>query len=227
MATLTTRTETPRRLDLIAGGWAGLVFVALLIIQNLVRASAPGFGATPHSVTTYFLDHHTAAVLPLMLFPVGMIAVLTFAAAVRNLARSATERFWSTLGGTAVIVIAGLFGIINIIEIAFVIDGRALLGAPAAAGALWTVHAAAFGFNLTAIGIALVGLSRVAVSHHLIPPALAVVAVAGAACLVAASLTTLALVQGAPTLYLGFVGFIVWGVFLVVAGVALVRSRGQ
>lgn len=65
--------------DQLAGA-GGLVFVALLLIQNAVRASGPSFTATPTAVTTYFADHRAAAIVPLTLFPLGMVAILCFAA---------------------------------------------------------------------------------------------------------------------------------------------------
>lgn len=227
MATLTTgsRPATARsRHETIATGVAALVFAGLLVAQNLIRSAAPGFDATPHAVTAYALDHPVAQAVPLVLFPIGMAAVLTFAAGMRHLADIGRARFWGLLGGTAVVAIAGLFGVLNVLEIALSVDAQNLAAAPAVVGALWAVHAAAFGLNLAAIAIALVGLSRVALAHHLIPQAFGVVTLAGAACLFAASLTTLALVQGAPTLYLGFVGFIVWGLFLVITGIRLLIS---
>jgi len=214
---------THRRPEHLATGAAALLFVLLLIVQNLVRSAAPAFGADPHTVTTYFLDHQVATAVPLILFPIGMVAILTFGAGVQSLATTAEERFWARLGGMAVLVIAGLFGVLNVIEIALAIDARNLVAAPAVVGALWAVHGAAFGLDLAAIAIALVALSRVALSRMLIPRLIGRLAWLGAAMLFVASLTTLALAQGAPTLYVGFAGFVVWGVFLVACGIGLVR----
>ena len=63
-------------------GTGGLVFAATLAVQNILRAAAPGFGAAPAQVTAYFLHHRTAALVPLGLFPAGMLALFLFAAAV-------------------------------------------------------------------------------------------------------------------------------------------------
>jgi hypothetical protein len=209
----------------ITAGLGALVFVALLIAQNIVRSTGPGFDADPAMVTAYFSGHRVAAVLPLVLYPIGMVALLAFAAGMRSLARAPRDRFWSALGTLAVAVLAGLFGVVNVIEIAVAVAGRDLAAAPHVVVALWAVHAAAFGLNLAAIAIALVALSRVASSEHLIPRALAIAAIPGAACLLAGALSTVAIAGGSPVLYLGLVGFLVWGVFLVVGGINLLRRR--
>ena len=215
---------THRRPERLATGAAALLFVLLLIVQNLVRSAAPAFGADPHVVLTYFRDHQVATAVPLVLFPVGMVALLTFGSGMQGLATTVEERFWARLGGMAVLVIAGLFGILNVIEIALAIDAKNLATAPEVVGALWAVHGAAFGLDLAAIAIALVALSRVALSRMLIPRLVDRLAWLGAALLFVASLTTLALAQGAPTLYVGFAGFVVWGIFLITCGVRLLRS---
>jgi hypothetical protein len=122
-----------------------------------------------------------------------------------------------------VVVLAGLFALVNIIEIV-IAAGPALDGAPGVVGALWAVQAAAFGLNLAAIAIALIGLSRLALSARLIPRALAVAAIPGAACLFAGALGTLVLVKGSPLLYVALVGFLVWGVFVVGSSIGLLRG---
>ncbi len=219
--TVTTRTPAVQR----AAGLGGLVFVALLIVQNLVRASGPSFTATATDVTGYFADHRAAALIPLGLFPFGMVAVLFFAAGIWARADDADSRFWATVGGLAVAALAGLFSLVNIIEIVIAANGSELASSPHVVQALWTVHSAAFGLNLTAIAVALVGLSRAALATGLIPRALGLLALPGAACLFIAAVFTVAIAEGGKWLYLGYVGFIVWGLFLVVTGATLVRGR--
>ena len=51
-------------LDRLAGV-GGLVFAAVLIADNIIRAGAPGFDAAPAQVSAYFLDHRAAALVPL------------------------------------------------------------------------------------------------------------------------------------------------------------------
>ncbi len=58
-------------LDRLAGA-GGLVFAAVLVADNIIRAGAPGFDAAPAQVSAYFLDHRAAALVPLGLFPAGL-----------------------------------------------------------------------------------------------------------------------------------------------------------
>jgi hypothetical protein len=206
-------------------GTGGLLFVTLLIIQNVVRASGPSFTATPATVAAYFADHRAAALIPLGLFPVGMLAILCFAAGIWTRSHETESRWWATVGTLAVVVLAGLFSLVNIIEIAIAAKGSELVTSPDVVQALWTVHAAAFGLNLAAIALAMLGLSRAALAAGLIPGLLAVAVLPGAACLFIAAIFTVAIAGGGQWLYLGYLGFAIWGIFLVVAGTALVRGR--
>lgn len=206
-------------------GIGGLVFVALLLVQNFVRASGPSFSAPPIAVTSYFADHRAAALVPLGLFPLGMAAILCFAAGIRARTTDANARWCAEVGSLAVIVLAGLFSLVNIVEIVIAAAGSDLAAAPHVVRALWTIHSAAFGLNLAAIAIALAGLSRAARRAGLIPRWLSVLAVPGAACLFAASIGTVAIAEGASWLYLGMIGFAVWALFLVTAGAALLRPH--
>jgi len=60
-------------------GAAGLIFAATLVADNLIRAGAPGQGASPAQVTEYFLHHRAAALVPLGLNTFG-VALFPFAA---------------------------------------------------------------------------------------------------------------------------------------------------
>jgi hypothetical protein len=205
-------------------GTGGLVFAATVLLQNVIRASGPSFTASPAAVTAYFVDHRAAGLIPLGLFPIEMIALFCFTAGIWVHARHLRDRWCASVGILGVVTIAGLFAMVNIIEIVIAAQGRELLSSPETVRALWAIHAGAFGLDLTAIAVALVGLSRAARTAGLIPRWLAVLALPAAACLVVSSIFTVAIVNGGSWLYLGLVGFAVWGVFLVVAGSSLLRG---
>jgi hypothetical protein len=225
LARVTPSAEVPTRRSALStdriAGIGGLVFVALLLVQNVVRASGPSLNAAPATVTSYFADHRTAALVPLGLFPVGMAAILCFAAGIRACARDDEGRWWADLGSLAIVVLAGLFGIVNLIEIVIAATGSDLASAPQVVQALWTFHSAAFGLNLAAIAIALAALSRATRRSGLIPRWLALLALPGAACLFVAAIGTVSIAEGGNWLYLGYLGFAVWALFLVVTGAAL------
>jgi hypothetical protein len=206
-------------------GAGGLVFVVLLLVQNLVRASGPSFSATPATVTAYFADHRVAALAPLALFPLGLVAILCFAAGIRSRARGTNARWYADLGALAVVVLAGLFSLVNIVEIVIAAAGTNLTAAPQLIQALWTLHSAAFGLNLAAIAASLAGLSQAARGAGLIPRWLALLALPGSACLFAAAVGTVAIAEGARWIYLGYAGFAIWAIFLIVASLTLVGLR--
>ena len=210
-------------LDRLAGT-GGLVFAAVLVADNVIRASAPGFDAAPAQVSAYFLDHRAAALVPLGLIPAGFTLFL-FAAGLWARARQEESRWWAGVGVLGAATIAALFAIVNITEIVLTAKAAQLASSPAVVQALWTLRAAAFGLDMAAVGVALIGLSRAAAAMRLIPSWLALTAWPGAACLLTASVFTVALADGGPWLALGIAGFIVWVVFLITASVSLLRGR--
>ena len=229
-ATTFTQTESPGRsgeaaaLDRLAGV-SGLVFAATLVADNVIRVGAPGFDASPAHVSAYFLDHRTAALVPLGLFPVGLLALFPFAAGLWARSRPKESQWWASVGVLGTATIAALFAIVNITEIVLTAKAAQLASSPAVIQALWTLHAAAFGLDLAAIAVALLGLSRAAASVSLIPAWITAAALPGAACLLTAATFTVALADGGPWLAPALAGFIVWAVFVVIASVSLLRER--
>ena len=206
-------------------GVGGLVFAAALISQNLLRANAPGFGAAPAKVTEYFLHHRAAALIPLGLYPVEMIALFMFVAAIRTKPEQEEGRWWATVGVLGSAAIAALFAIVNITEIVLTAKAEQLAPSPSVVQALWGMHAAAFGLDMAAIAVALIGLSRAAASVDLIPAGLKFATLPGAACLFIAAVFTVAIANGGPWIALGLIGFVVWLVFVVMTSVSLLRRR--
>jgi hypothetical protein len=205
-------------------GIGGLVFVVALVVQNLLRAKAPGFNAAPGVVSDYFLHHRAAALIPLGLFPIEMLALFAFVAGVWTTASLGPDRWWATMGILGAAAIAALFAIVNIIEIVLTAKAGGLAHSPAVVEALWAVRGAAFGLDLAAIAVALIGLSRAARAAALMPPWLGTAVLPGAACLLTASAFTVALTNGGPWLALGLVGFVLWLLFVVATSISLLRT---
>lgn len=162
--------------------------------------------------------------MPLGLFPLGLLALFPFAAGLWARARQ-ESRWWASAGVLGAATIAALFAIVNITEITLTAKAAQLASSPAVVQALWTLRAAAFGLDLAAIAVALIGLSRAAAAMRLIPSWLALTAWPGAACLLTAATFTVALADGGPWLAVGLAGFIVWIVFVITASVSLLRGR--
>jgi hypothetical protein len=229
-ATTVPTTQSPARAGQAAAlnrlaGTGGLVFAATLVADNIIRAGAPGFDAAPAQVSAYFLDHRAAALVPLGLFPAGLLALFPFAAGLWARTRQDNSRWWASVGVLGTATIAALFAIVNITEIVLTAKAAQLASSPAVVQALWTLRAAAFGLDLAAIAVALIGLSRAAASVPLIPTWIAVAALPGAACLLTASTFTVALANGGPWLAPALAGFVVWVVFVITASVSLLRRR--
>jgi hypothetical protein len=219
-----TRAKEVATLDRLAG-IGGLAFAATLLVQNIIRAKAPGFDAAPAQVIAYLLHHRAAALVPLGLFPVGLLALFPFVAGVWIRASQEESRWWASVGMLGAATVAALFAVVNITEIVLTAKAEQLVSAPAVVQALWALRGGAFGLDLAAIAVTLIGLSRAAASIPLIPAWLAVAVWPGAACLLTAAVFTVALTNGGAYLALGLVGFVVWIVFIVTASVSLLRGR--
>jgi len=154
-----------------------------------------------------------------------MLALFAFVAAVWTTADREESRWWAGAGALGAATVAALFALVNITEIVLTAKAGRLAASPAVVQALWALHAAAFGLDMGAIAVALIGLSRATASAGLIPAWLAAVSWPGAACLLIASVFTVALTNGGPWLAVGLAGFIVWLVFVITASISLLRGR--
>jgi hypothetical protein len=134
------------------GGAGGAAFAVIIVLQNILRAQAPSFGAAPAKVAAYFGHHRTAVLIPLGLFPIGMVALFAFVAALWTRAASDESRWWAHLGVLGATTIAGLFAVVNITEIALAAKSDQLTSSPPVVQALWAIHAGAFGLDLAANG---------------------------------------------------------------------------
>ena len=110
-----TKPQEPAVSGRLAGA-AGLIFAVTLVADNIIRASAPGQGASPAQVTEYFLHHRVAALVPLGLNTFG-VALFPFVAALWAMARAERTRWWAGTGALAVATIAALFGVVTTTEI--------------------------------------------------------------------------------------------------------------
>ena len=89
---------------------------------------------------------------------------------------------------------------------------------------MWVIHNAVFGFLLASIGIALAGLTRAAAVTGLLSPRWSTAGLVGGGLLVAGAMTTPAIIDGSPTMFIGVAGFVVWIAFVIRTSVALLRQ---
>ena len=214
---------TPARLA--AAG--GILFVVGLIVQNVLRSSEPAGDAQPAKVAAYFVGHRAETLVPLLLFPVGLVALLMFVAGVtaRSAEGGATGRWWGRVGGYGTLAIVSLFALVNVSDIALAARPHQLAGSPVFVEALWKLHSAAFALNFAAIAVTMLGLGEAAGAAGLVPRRLVIATRIGSLCLFIPSLFETAVVNGSKILAVALVGFIVWVVFVVTASVGLWRER--
>ena len=89
---------------------------------------------------------------------------------------------------------------------------------------IWVVHNAVFGLLMASIGVALAGLTRAAARSGLLSTRWSAAGLVGGGLLVAGAMTTPAIIDGSPTMFIGVAGFVVWLAFVIRTSVALLRS---
>ena len=224
----TAAVQATRRAGLAGAG--GLVFLVLIAGQNVLKAAlGPTNTASAADLTEFTHDRAWSVHLLVVTYVLGFPALLAFGAGLRTWCTTTQPRTaaWAGLGQLSTVVIAVLFGLVNVIQITMVAARDVLAGSPELAQVLWTLHNAVFTINLVAVGTALLGLGRAAASARLIPSWLGIATAIGAVLLIASALPAVAVVEGSPWMAVGLVGFLIWMVFLAVAGVGLLRRAPQ
>ena len=208
-------------------GVGGLVFLALLIVQNLLKAATnPSNSATAAQIVRF--AHHDAWSVDLLVvtYVIGFPCLFLFAA---GLAQRCGElepasKIWSRLGRSSVTVIAVLFGFVNILQVVIVATRHELAADHGLAATLWALHNAVFTINLVAVAGALLGLGRAATIARLIPRRLGHFLVGGAALLAIAAAPAVSEVRGSSILAAGLLGFLCWLVLIAATSLRLVRE---
>jgi hypothetical protein len=86
------------------------------------------------------------------------------------------------------------------------------------------MHNAVFTINQVAVGVALFSLGRATTLSRLIPAWMGPVTGIGGGLLLASVLPAVAVVNGSSWLSVGILGFLIWMVFLALAGAGLLRA---
>ena len=223
------RSEISEGLPCTAARWAGvggLTFVALVVLQNvLMAAAAPANQATGQEILAF--AHRDAWLVQLLFvtYVMGFPALLAFSGGLSALAaaREARAILPGLIGQYSVVLVAVLFGLINVLQVTLVVARADLAGDLVLVSTLWTLHNAIFTLNFVGVAGALFGLGRAAVVSSIVPAWMDRVSITGALALAVAALPIVAEVHGSMLLGLGLAGFLCWLFFLAVAAVSLVR----
>jgi hypothetical protein len=207
------------------GGVGGLVFVATVVVQNLLRATAPKNGAPADEIIRYFRSHRGADVVLTILFAIGAPGLFAFVGALHARLRSPQARPCATAG------LLGVAGILAFFPMTLAIDqglqAYVHRGSPSpeVVAALWTLHGAAFTVLFVPIGLALIGLTSASVAEGVLSPRWRAIGFVGGAALVVACAAMRAVLDDSPVAGLGLLGFLCWLAFVVAASIAMLREH--
>jgi hypothetical protein len=208
------------------GGVAGLVFVAVVVAQNVIRGSGPANDAAASAIVRDYADHRTLHAVLAAMFVVGACALAGFVAALWNRLRTDEAGVYTGIGVLGAALVFALFSLTVAIDAA--LSAYVHLGAasPDVVRGLWVAHNAVFTILLVALAIALFGLASAAATAGLVSGSWKIVGAAGACLLLTAPLAAPATIEGSHIIGVAFVGFIAWLGFVCRASYALLHEVG-
>ena len=219
----TTHRETPVRLGKL-GGVGGLVFAGSVLVQNGLRATFPANDVNAAEVMKYYTDHRGVTLALAVLMPLGLVGLTTFLGAVLSRVALGAGRAPAVAGAFGAAGIIATFTMLAAFDVA--IAGYVHRGAAdvAVVDGMWVTHNAVFGLLLASIGVALAGLTRAATATGLLSTRWRGAVLVGGGLLVVGAMTTPAIIDGSPTMFIGVAGFVVWVAFVIRTSVALLRQ---
>ena len=222
-----TRSGTSLAPARIVGGVGGLVFVSSVVAQNLLRTSLPTNDASIGKITAFYAGHRTETAVLTVLFAIGAVGLATFTGAVLTRLRATVARGPAIGGALGVAGVIALFATTVVTDLA--LSGYVHRGHPdpGVVGALWILHASAFGILTIFLGIALAGLAAGAAADGLVPAVWKGIGLIGGLLLLAGGAATPAAIDGSKVALVSLVGFLVWLVFVGLVSVALLRESPQ
>lgn len=207
----------------LLGGIGGLVFIATVVVQNAIRASAPGDSASAAEVIHFYTTNRASTLVLAPLFPLGAAGLATFIGTLSSRLSAPATRAPMLAG---MLGAAGIFATYTMLVATDVaLAGYVHRGASdhAVVTALWMTHNTVFGVLLVGIAVALAGLSAAAAAAGFVAPAWKQAGALGALALAITGAATPALIDGSPILALGLAGFLTWLVFVATSAITLVR----
>ncbi len=210
----------------IVGGVGGLVFVASVVAQNLIRAGAmPANDARVGRIIDFYAGHRGSTFALAALFAVGAAGIAAFAGALVARLTDSSVRGAALAGAIGV---AGVFAVYStMLATDLALSGYVNRGAPGhgVVSAMWTLHNAVFGVLLVAIGVALAGLSAAAATDGVVAAFWKPVGLLGALLLGIAGAATPAVIDGSPLMAVGLIGFLAWLAFVATTAISMLRNQ--
>ncbi len=208
----------------LVGGIGGFLFVASVVVQNVLRAGFPSADAGPARVAAAYADHRSATLVLAALFPLGALGLCAFLGALLSRLLTGRGRAAALAGGFGAAGLIATYTMLLATDLALAgVVARGGAG-PATIDGLWVLHNAIFGVLLAAIGVTVVGFSAASAAHELLPGWWKKLGLVGGLLLLTAAATTPSLIEAGPTMVVGLAGFLVWLAFVLSAGIKLLRS---
>ncbi|MBK9102666.1 MAG: hypothetical protein IPM90_14525 [Austwickia sp.] len=210
-------------------GALAIALAASLVIQNaiVIGVGGPAFGDPIAQVFDFHAQNRTAVAIVIGLEALNLPLLLGFVTGLQGIVerRGSAGVGWSRLAVAAAATLSAVFAIYAVLWAGVVLYAGLVAEPNATFELIWRLHAAAFALALPALGVTFVGAALAAHASGLTPPWLRMLGWGGAALLVAAGGVTVAIADGSPLLFVGMPGYAAWLVWLVAAGVRLMRTR--
>ena len=208
-------------------GWAGIIFVLIVLGQNVIRmAISPANDAPVESIINHYQADRSLYVLLGSSFAASGVALAFFVAGITTAAKRESARIWARIGLLGGASIMALFAVMVACEFSLLVATDRPIPTPAVVETLWILHNGTFAVLSTMIAIAMIGVSRAAVAEHLIPGVLGRIGLAGAALLAVGTVAGPQIAAGdlQPLAGVAGIGFLVWLSVVVGTSIGLMRS---
>ncbi len=211
----------------IVGGIGGLAFAAVVILQNLLRASAPAAGAAPSDVISYYDSHRGITAVLAVTFAISGVALAAFAGAMYDRLAHGRVRAAAFAGLVGIAGIVASFSLVVATDVALSVYVNAGGASLDTTQALWIVHNSVFAVLFLSIAIAVAGLSAAASAEGLLGAVWRPIGAIGGLLLAVGAAAAPAIADGSKVMLVSLAGFLAWLAFVLAASVALLReSKG-
>jgi hypothetical protein len=207
-------------------GSGGLLFVAVVVAQNIVRGvTAPANGATPAAIARSFAEHRGIERGLVVAFVASGVALSLFVAGTWTRVARERGRAWGQVFFLGACGVLAIFSTLVGLEISLLVATDRETPTLAVVEALWTLHNGVFGVLQLSLAVALLGLSQSAVAAGLVHRAFRWIGPVGAVLLAVGAVAApdVAAGRAAPAMGLAGLGFLAWLVTMTATSIGLLR----
>jgi hypothetical protein len=225
--TAATTAPGPDRTARLAAGIGAVGFATVVLATNAVVGATPAWNASVAEVATFVNDKHDQLALSVAGYAIGMPFLVSFIAGIATRLRAASrreDRVIADIGLLGAVLILPFFAAVVLQRIVMTVGIDERVGGDELLALVWRLEGAAFALNMAVIGVAVFGIGTAASRAGLLPKWFRYLAVVGGVASIAGTATGVAMLEGAPVMPLGLVGFASWMVLLLTIGVRQLRA---